>query len=179
MTAGPGSFVWRPIRAATERVRVHHDAISICAFSPARVDAWSHRLPPDEVGRWEGAKEDKPELLLYHAEDASRRSPPWTKADGDIDYRTMASTAGFELSRAAVTANTRFTRVPRERDEVWYLAAGEISISQSGDSHLATKGRFIFWNPGDVEADLLSREDSIVIIFSASSDIGPDSTQET
>src|SRR3546814_4238522 len=45
----PGYFMWRPARAATQRARALTDAVTICAFGPARDTEWGHQLSQEEI----------------------------------------------------------------------------------------------------------------------------------
>ena len=41
-TMRPGEFMYRPAGAATERIKVTKDSVSICFFAPAREGGWAH-----------------------------------------------------------------------------------------------------------------------------------------
>jgi mannose-6-phosphate isomerase-like protein (cupin superfamily)/quercetin dioxygenase-like cupin family protein len=169
--AAGGSFVYRPTRAATHRVRVPKDTISICAFSPARADSWSHRLSAEEVGRWDGDEQDRPTVQVVPVEAAEQSDHPWSKADGRIDYRQIVSTAHFTLAWAGLGAG-RFARPSADRDEVWFVAAGRLSVDDAGASRPVSSGQFVIWGPGDEVADLQIIEDCRLAIFSARSSVG-------
>jgi hypothetical protein len=168
VTAAAGSFVHRPARAATHRVELLRDTISICSFSPARVDGWSHRLQPDQIGGRDG-EGDCPDVRIVPAEQGARVASPWADVAGHIEYSEMAMTQDFTLARATFEAGTCFARPRADRDEVWFVESGALTIGSSEDRQPVGAGKFVIWSHEDPASDLHAATAAVVAIFSAKS----------
>jgi mannose-6-phosphate isomerase-like protein (cupin superfamily) len=164
VTMGAGGFMWRPPRAATERVRITKDSVSICAFGPAREDGWSHRLTSEEIDRLSTEELVNPRPIFYS--NTLLISPPWTNITGTIEFRRAISSPRMDVSRAAVSKDSSFRAFLDQRDEVWWLDSGKLTVVVDGVSHVVLAGQFITWR-SDENAIVSSDEDSVLVIFSA------------
>jgi mannose-6-phosphate isomerase-like protein (cupin superfamily) len=162
-----GAFVYRPTRAATEQVKVTRDTITICAFSPARIDGWSHRLSAEEVGVWHGDEANRPAVQIIPVGERASGDSPWADVEGGVDYREVVRTQDFTLAWAALEGHSRFVRPPVDRDEVWFVVTGNLEIARPDEARVAFANRFVIWAPGDQEHDVRITEPSILAIFSA------------
>jgi mannose-6-phosphate isomerase-like protein (cupin superfamily) len=172
VVAAGGSFVYRPAQAATHRVRVPKDAISICAFSPARIDGWSHRLPADAVGHWDGDEADRPIVQVVPIDERPQGEHPWSQSAGRIDFREIVATPDFRLAWAGLDPNAQFTRPAVDRDEVWFVVTGSLAIGNSTHPEAAATGRFVIWNPDDCATRIEASSDCTLAIYSARSSVG-------
>ncbi len=86
-----GNFLWRPARAVNRRAKVLEDAVETCAFGPARVDQWSHRLTSRERDEpWTGDPNKKPFVHLYDWHYITPVAGPGALDKGAISRRVMS-----------------------------------------------------------------------------------------
>lgn len=168
----PGTFMWRRAGAVTDELAVKSDAVTICAFGPARLDEWSHRLSPEQIGPWDG----RPETQIipkrkHYSEVAPTPYPPAPDVPG-IVYRSIFSEAQdgsryMDVSHLTLAAGTTFGPVGGTRDEIWWLESGELTIvSETGDQVLKA-GDFLFRPSGDVIRGVTVVSDATAISYAA------------
>lgn len=146
--AGPGRLMWRPAGALTRAVEFLEDTVTICSMSPARPDANSHRIPPQEVGRWSGDPATKPHPRWFPMTTAPLITSPDRKANAGVierevlskrrDGSTMVSVTYTTFERGAQLAS----RGPGE--EICWVESGSLSLSSNGRRQTARTGNFIF-----------------------------------
>jgi mannose-6-phosphate isomerase-like protein (cupin superfamily) len=163
-----GMFMWRPAGAATQRITVLEDYISICAFGPARTDGWSHRLPEDQVGRWDGPPDQKPRVQFKAVADV----PPSDFRDlemvaGEGVHRRVFDTPRMEVSHTMLKAGATLTGRPREREDIYWLESGAVTVSVAGASKPLGKREFLRVPAGATLEKLVADMPSTLIRWSA------------
>lgn len=77
---GGDDLMWRQAGASSNALDTLEDSITVCAFSPAWLNADSGNLAPEEIGKWRGDRETTPRLHFFKMSTspevgASDRSP--------------------------------------------------------------------------------------------------------
>ncbi len=163
--AGNGSVVWRPAGAVSQSAKVHQDVVSICAFSPARADAWSHRLPPDKVGVWPTGDAERPRVKHSHP-DAIRAETLAGFNGGTIRRIFSAERDGadrLEISQLSFPAGVVGMFPPLQHDEIYYLETGTIAFKSDGEPMFLEQGQFAYRPVGAGLEEFGATADAIVI----------------
>ncbi|WP_313803188.1 hypothetical protein [Sphingobium sp.] len=172
--ARAGDFMWRPAGAATHQTKVLKDAVTICAFAPARDDEWSHRLPQSEIGKWDGDPEKKPHVIFRNYKDVQPMTRPGSPdySDGRVVHRRI-----FTKQRDGavyIDASHNFYKEGKEtgpysytHDEVCWLESGEIEVTNDGVTHIVRTNEFM-WRPAGAKTNHAKiLKDSVSICFFA------------
>lgn len=154
--ASQGYLMWRQAGAPTQHIRAIKDSVTICAFTPARADPSSHRLPPAEVGRWTGEEKLRPRVVFYNVNIA--RDAPCAECTGDVKQRTVLSEAK-DGSRYASVAYYLFQAGGRRQgaapgDEICWVESGEFAVGIGRDRATAKTPAFIARKGGLVSASI-------------------------
>lgn len=164
---GTGAFMWRPARAASYRISTMGNYSSICAFGPARTDGWSHRLPPEEVGKWDGDPADKPQPQFRSVADVAPTPFPGARVSGTVAYRQMFDTAHMEVSHIILEDGSTLAIVAQDREDIYWLETGMATI-MAGDVGLTLNaGEFLHVGPGESIDELAVQGKSVLIRWSA------------
>jgi mannose-6-phosphate isomerase-like protein (cupin superfamily) len=151
-----GNFMWRPAGAATQRTNVTEDTIDICAFGPARIDNWSHKLADSEVGKWHGDETKKPHVHAYDYRYI--RPEPMHGAPGSNDvgaaHRQIVSAVkdgavNIDASYDTYEAGFEFAPTAYENDEICWLESGEIEMSV-GSKKISVRANEFVYRPATV-----------------------------
>ncbi len=140
-----GHAMWRPAGASSEGTCHHADNISICAFGPARMDPWSHRIPPEDIGNWPAGEAPK---VMFRDVD-SLDSEPLKGGDEGVTVKYIYSAARdgarkIEMSALRFPAGTSAVLDAPVRDEIYYVDIGEINFISGGETFTAAKGQFVY-----------------------------------
>lgn len=158
-----GMFMWRPVGAATQRFTVTSPYNSICAFSPARTEAWGHLLPPAQI-RDSAGMPNRPRPQFRNPADVAQLAT----TEPGVTHRVMFDTPGMEFSHIALTSGVRARLSETHRDQVYYLEAGALFVSGETGSADVGEGQFLFV-PSDENFDVLeAKSDSTLIRWSTS-----------
>jgi ethanolamine utilization protein EutQ (cupin superfamily) len=172
--AKPGYFMWRPAGAATQKGKVLADAVTICAFGPAREEGTGFRLPASEVGKWNGDPAKKPKVVFRDYRDVlpilrpgaaqygdgrlvSRRIFTWAK-DGIV-----ALDASHNVYRAGLESGSYGYKV----DEICWLEKGEIEMINAGVTQTFRAGQIMYRPAGAVTDHAKATQDTVSICFLA------------
>jgi uncharacterized cupin superfamily protein len=167
-----GNFMWRPAGAVTHRTNVTEDTIDICAFGPARVDNWSHKLADSEIGKWDGDEAGRPHVHAYHYRYI--RPEPLHGAPGSIDvgaaHRQIVSTVkdgavNIDASYDTYKAGFEFSSTAYENDEICWLESGEIEMKVGSRKISVRAGEFVYRPAGVVVGAAKVVKDAVSICF--------------
>lgn len=167
-----GTFTWRPAGAATHSSSMKADTVTICAFGPAREDDWSHRLPPDQVGRWDGQESDRPMPLRIHFSDVAPTPYPAAPQASKVLYREIFSNAKngstfMDVSHTTFGERLALGSSTADRDEVSWLEAGQIEFEVGGMTRSQKAGEFCLRRAGETVTSAVVAAGTIQILFSA------------
>ncbi|WP_313803221.1 hypothetical protein [Sphingobium sp.] len=165
--AGTGMFMWRPAGAATYRVSTADNYSSICAFGPARTDGWSHRLPPEEVGKWDGDPAGKPQPQFRSLEDVASSPFAGARASGTIIHRKMFDTPHMEVSHTIMEESASLEIAAHDREDVYWLESGAASVTSGDINLMMNAGEFLHVRPGESIEALAVRGRSVLLRWSA------------
>lgn len=157
-----GQFMWRPAGAATQRFTVTSAYNSICAFGPARTDAWSHLLPPSRLDTEDGGA-SRPRLQFRSAGDVE----PLAGTAPGVTHRVIFDAAAMEVSHIMLARGTRATLSQPGRDQVYFLEAGELVVSGDAGSLPVVGGQFLFVPAGGRLDPLSAEQDCVLVRWSA------------
>lgn len=166
-TASEGMFMWRPAGAATFHFKTEGEYISICAFGPARIDAWSHRLPAEKIGQWDGDPADKPKVHFRAADDVVPSVFPNAAVTGSITHRLIFDTPRMEVSQTIMVESASLAIAAHNREDVYWLERGRVSLSAGGESLSWSGGEFLQVRPGENIDRLHADADAVFIRWSA------------
>lgn len=128
------SVMWRPSGGVTRSVEFLEDTVTICAMSPARLDANSHRIPPQDVGKWSGDPAAKPYPHWF-----PMTTGPVITA---MDQSASAGVVEHEVLSKRKDGSAKVSVVYTTFQPGAYLAAGsageQICWVESGTLHLST-----------------------------------------
>lgn len=155
-----GLFMWRPAGAVTQRFTVTKAYNSICAFSPARPDAWSHVLPPSRIGA-QGAS--RPRLHFRAAADVQ----PLPGTAGGLTHRVIFDAPAMVVSHITLTRGTRAELSQPGRDQVYFLESGALVVPTVTGPQRVAKGQFLFVPAGQRLETLPAEQDCVLIGWSA------------
>jgi len=170
--AKPGYFMWRPAGAATQRGRVLADAVTICAFGPARDERF--RLPPSQVGKWSGDPATKPKVIFrdYRDVEPMMRSGAPQYDDGRLVHRRVFTSAKDRV--VAIDASHNVYRAGLESgsygynvDEICWLEAGEMEMITGGIRQIFKAGEIMYRPAGVVTDYAKATKDTVSICFLA------------
>ena len=153
-----GGLMWRPRGAASDGLDVLEDSVTICAMSPARIDADSHRLPAQDVGKWSGDPALRPKLHFFTVETAPRLDRAHRSPGTAILEREMVSTRK-DGSKIGVIF-TRFRPGGKVRpvgtaEQICWVGKGRIDVQSGGDALIVATPSF-FYRPAGVTIDAIS-----------------------
>lgn len=174
VTTRQGHFMWRPARAATQTAIITKDAVSICAFAPARAELWAHRLPPSEVSQWSGDPDKKPRVVFHHYQDFEPLKRPGSQAyeNGQIVHRRIISkqrdnAVSMDASHDIMQAGLTLGPLTYTVDQACWLESGELEIRSNGATYSMSPDQFMF-RPAGVKTDTIKAiKDSVAICFFA------------
>ncbi|MBB6123694.1 hypothetical protein [Sphingobium subterraneum] len=170
--ARQGLFMWRPAGAATQRIATFGDYISICAFAPARTDAWSHRLPAEEVGKWDGDPDKKPRLTFRAWEDVEPEASGDDSPSVGADVRHIFDTPRMQVTRVTLSRDTRLPIGKRGREDIYWLESGTVSASAGTETLTWRPGEFLQVRPGDTVDAFEALDDACFLRWSAPAALG-------
>lgn len=170
--AKPGNFMWRPAGAVTHRTKVIKDAVTICAFAPARDDDWSHRLPPAKIGQWAGDEAKRPHVRFYdwrYTKPTIRPDSPQF-ADGRVVNRRVFTgpkdgAVHVDASYNAYKAGVESGPYVYTHDEICWLESGEIEMVNQGVKTIVRAGDFAFRPAGAATDRTKVLKDAVSICF--------------
>jgi quercetin dioxygenase-like cupin family protein len=171
-TAAAGTFMWRPAGSATHAIAFMEDAISICAFAPARADDWSHRLDPETVGEWNGDGTGAVHPIFRHYSEIAPSAHPHAPSVSGVEYRrifcrTRDGTAHMDMAHSQFDAGISFANVTDGYDEIWWIERGEIEVTANAGTQRLTAHDFLFRGAGERLDAVKVVSDAIVISWSA------------
>lgn len=170
--AKPGYFMWRPAGAVTQRGKVLADAVTICAFGPARDEGF--RLPPSEVGKWSGDPAKKPKVIFrdYRDVEPMTRSGAPQYDDGRLVHRRVFTWAkdgavALDASHNVYRAGLESGRYGYNVDEICWLEAGEIEMVNGGEKQVFRAGQIMYRPAGAMTDHAKATKDTTSICFLA------------
>ncbi len=170
--SGAGTFMWRPAGAPTHGLTIAGDAISICAFGPAREDDWGHRLPPESIAPLNGDPATFPPPRRIHYSAVEPSPYPHAPQIPGIVYREIFSAAKtasrfMDVSHTAFTQPTALAGVTGPRHEVWWLECGEILVSSGGEARSLRPHDFLYREASETLDLVAIAGGSVVIGYAA------------
>jgi hypothetical protein len=170
--ARSGDLMWRPAGAVTENTRVLTDTVTICAFTPARNDDWSHKLPDSEVGKWSGDPSKKPIVKWARLQDAVIMPHP-----GDANYESgrivermmlPAQTDGIKGADVTYTTYKAGTSVQGKTnmlEQICWLDSGKLEVSLPGKTQSLEATYFMYSPVGSRLKGIKALQDSNLLCF--------------
>lgn len=152
-----GLFMWRPAGAATHRFTVTHAYNSICAFTPARVDAWGHLLPASHA-----ALLDRPRPRFLNPDDVEPRAD----TDPGVQHRIIFDTPTLQFSHIVVDRGVNARLSHDDDDQVFLLDRGAAVVSQGAKTVRVEEGQFLFVPAGESFDGLQAEKDCVLICWS-------------
>lgn len=169
-----GDLMWRPVGASSDGSKVLKDSVGVCAFSPARVDADSHRIPAAEVGKWTGDPALKPRVRWFHIASIAPTVQPGNPdyASGKIVERRVLTARKDHAAKADVTFTTYKAGVtlPAEVnkfDKLCWLESGAADVV-TGQNRQKWAATFFLYRPaGAATQSIRFEQDSAVICYAS------------
>ena len=180
VTTRPGYFMWRPAYAATQTAIITEDAVSICAFAPARDVGWAHRVPQSDVGKWSGDPADKPRVVFYDFRDFKPLQRPGSHVyqSGKIVHRRVISKSNdgavyMDASHDTLKAGAEVGPLAYTVDRACWLESGNIEISSNGTSYSMSANQFML-QPAYTKTDHIKvvRDSTMICFFAPAIDNG-------
>jgi hypothetical protein len=170
--SSPGMFMWRPAGAVTDSLQVREDTLTICAFAPGRVDAWSHVVPPDQLAPWDGQGPRPPIPIRKHFSQVDPTPCPWAPANRDIAHRVIFDrerdgSTHLDVSHTMIWSSVTVTDVSSEKDQLWWLERGAVAIRVAGRWEHAQRHDFVFRAAGEAVGEMKIAAGSVIIGYAA------------
>lgn len=168
----PGSFVLRPAGAVTDFFRITEDITNICAFAPARPDAGSHRLGPEEFPQWDGRPETRFVPIAFHYSKVAPTPFPGIEDQSGITFREIFSKTRhgsnfMDVSHIAVEPGVTLRPLSSKGDELWWVESGELSAVSGSEVQTVKANECLWLSPADADAKIVVRNQSVIITFCA------------
>lgn len=154
-----GQFMWRPAGAVTHRFTVTSAYNSICAFGPARIDAWSHLLPKAEIEAHDGSLRPQ----FRNVSDAK----PLEGTDQGVTHRVIFDTPFMEVSHIMLSQGAQAHLSQPARDQVYFLENGSLLVSNKADSRRVREHQFLIVGAEQRFDMLAAEQDCIIVRWSA------------
>lgn len=167
LEAGRGVFMWRPAGAPTHRISLMDDYGSICVFGPARTDDWSHRLEPEEIGKWDGDPASKPRAQFRAVDDVA--PGPFAGADvaGSVIHRQIFDTPHMEVTHSILEEGASLDIDAHDREDVYWLESGAVAIGSGDKALMWNAGEFLQVRPNEQIGAIGAQERSVMLRWSA------------
>jgi len=169
----PGYFMYRPAGAVTHRIKVISDAVTVCAFAPARFDDWGHKISAEDIIKI-GQEPEYPEAVFLNMHDVE---PLVTLGVGHKSGENPIVRQVFSkqknrfvtMDASHITYKAGFNSGPisNSNDEICWLESGKIEMRNDGVKELMSAGDFLWRPAGAVTESATVLEDSVSICFSA------------
>ncbi|QKR99893.1 cupin domain-containing protein [Sphingomonas sp. CL5.1] len=159
---GGGMFMWRPAGAVTERFTVTSAYNSICGFGPARVDAWSHLLTPEQIA----AQQALPVCPIPQFRNVDEVQPLAGTDDG-VTLRVMFDTPAMTMSHIVLDAGARACFQQAARDRVYFVESGSLRATSAAETCAVTAHQFLVVTDRSHSDVLDARERCTIICWSA------------
>lgn len=168
----PGSFIFRPAAAVTDFFRITRDITNICAFVPARPDASSHRLSPEQFPHWDGRPETRFVPIVIHYSKVAPTPFPGIDDQSGITFREIFSKTRhnsnfMDASHIAVEHGTTLRPLSSKADELWWLEGGELFVISETGEQTVKANECLCLSPADAGAKIVARDQSVIITFCA------------
>ena len=154
--AGPGRLMWRPSGGVTRSVEFLEDTVTICSMAPARLDANSHRIPPQDVGKWSGDPTAKPSphwfpIATAPVIPATDRSA----SSGVVEHEVLS-----ERKDRSVKESVTYTSFERgahlasdsKGEQICWVGSGMLRLTSGGETKVAASQTF-FYRPEGLKID--------------------------
>lgn len=166
--ARPGNFMWRPAGAPTHRTKVTQDTVTICAFGPARNDAWSHKLATADIDKWNKSERERPRVRYYDYRYTLPTSAP--DGSGQVVHRPVVSASKdgavhIDANHTFYPAGASFGEYRHGRAEVCWFEAGSMELVSGGVEARVHAGQFLYRPAGASTESAKVLEDTIAICF--------------
>lgn len=169
----PGYFMWRPARAATQRARALTDAVTICAFGPARDTEWGHQLSQEEIAERD-KDPGKPHVTFRPYQDiepvdlsAAHGYDKGSIVARGIFNKPRDGTRYLELSHISYKAGVQGGPYKYADDLVCWLESGEIEFTAGGTTETMHAGELIYRPAGAKTNKTMVTKDSVAICYLA------------
>ncbi|MBB6123703.1 hypothetical protein [Sphingobium subterraneum] len=169
-----GDLMWRPVGASSDGSKVLKDSVGVCAFSPAREDADSHRIPAADVGKWTGDPALKPRVRWFHIASIAPTERPGNPdyASGKIVERRVLTARKDHAAKADVTFTTYKAGVvlPAEVnrfDTLCWLESGTAEVV-TGKTNQTLNATHFLYRPAGARTDSIQfKQDSAMICYAS------------
>lgn len=168
----PGHLMWRPARAATQSGHALTDMVTICAFTPAREDPWSHRLPAAEIGKWDGDPGAKPKVRWFRLEDAKiilRPDEPNYRSGRIVERLFLPAqkdgVKGADVTFISYKAGVQIGPRTNEREQICWLESGDLQMTTTRQTQNVKPGFFLYSPAGSHIKSIDVTEDSDLLCF--------------
>ena len=147
-----GTMMWRPAGGVTKSATFLEDTITICAMAPARLDANSHRIQSQDVGKWAGAPGDRPYPHWFKLSEAPLITALDTSASKGIVERELVSKRKDGSAKASVVhiglKRGAHLALGPAGEQICWVEDGTLSLSWAGNAKTATAHDFIYRSSG-------------------------------
>lgn len=162
-----GDLMWRPAGASSNSLTTLEDSVTICCFTPARIDSTSHRLTPEEIGKWPTGGKTPPSLRFLKTETAPLVGEDYRSAGQGFVEREVVSKGrdGSDVSVIYTTFDDGGFMTTRSGpgEEIFWVSSGTLEI-QSGGTTQTAKPRDFIYRPDGAQIDRI-RATSPAVVF--------------
>jgi hypothetical protein len=163
-------LMWRPAGAVTRFAEMLEDTVTICAMAPARVDASSHKLAPEEVGKWSENPAIKPVLHYFNVSSGPIVTGRDKSASGGVVEREVLSKRKDGSAKESVIYTTlkagSHLSLPGKGEQICWVERGKLAITSDGQQTDVRGNSFIYKPEGAKLDELRALEDAAIICFS-------------
>ena len=175
----PGTLMWRPAGGVTRSAEVLEDTVTICAMSPARLDATSYRVPPDAVGAWLGNPALKPMPKFSSMTSAPVITASDEPASPGVVRREALSMRRNGSARISATymtmqAGSHFSTAPGKEqgnEQICYVLSGVLLLTTDQGHMSASTRSFIYRPAGARMIEAKASEDAKLVCFNSLPDL--------
>lgn len=151
-----GDLMWRPAGASSNSLLTLEDSVTICCFTPARIDATSHRLTPQEIGNWPAGSQTPPSLRFLKTETAPPVGEDGRLVGQGFVAREVVSNRrdGSDVSVIYITFDEggSITAGSGPGEEIFWVSEGTLEVRSGGTTQIASPRNFIY-RPDGAEID--------------------------
>lgn len=167
---GTGDMMWRPAGGVTTSAEFLEDTVTICAMAPARLDANSHRVPAQDVGKWKGDPKKKPYPHWFKVSEAPVITGMDKSAGNGVEERELVSRRKDGSAKASVVYIKLKTGAHLvtglEGEQICWLESGTLRLSAGGEIKAVATRSFIYRPQGAKIERLQATSDGSMICIS-------------
>jgi ethanolamine utilization protein EutQ (cupin superfamily) len=143
-----GMMMWRPAGGVTKSVDILEDTLSICAMAPARLDANSHRVSAENIGKWDGDPKAKPYPHWFKVSKARVITSLDKSASKGVVERELVSKRKDGSAKVSVVYITlkagAHLATSSVGEEICWLESGALRLNTNGEIKTASAHDFIY-----------------------------------